>query len=452
MDLVTLKDGTSSWVDVCHAASVLWRASESPNMHDLLKSLKARYSDPALTAVGLHTGLNNSRRGVVMCTKESIIITFEGSHRDELGKNLWTDGKGPNFWDLPYPVYIEGNRVHSFFHDMWCGMQEATFDALGDAVQSVLARGAEPKQIIVAGLAFTDLLNHIRNTYGSASPSPQSWATDSNLGSLVQHLTFCAVAAADQGYYTILNELYERYQIRAWDFMNHLDWTVHAHHFAFRSWRGHRYILPDAVIGRFKGEFGPQGHGMLGYLKAAEWMAEHGTDQVFHLTRLSFAIVNLKPLLPGHVLVSPRRVVPRFNDLSATEVQDLFATVQRVSRMVERVFGASALNIAIQDGVDAGQSVPHVHAHIIPRKKNDLEAQGGTDAIYGMMESEDADLNKQLKAKEQAAQAQLAEDEKMGRFPAVDNDSRKPRSDEEMEREAQWLAEEMAKEEHMQDA
>jgi bis(5'-adenosyl)-triphosphatase len=170
-------------------------------------------------------------------------------------------------------------------------------------------------------------------------------------------------------------------------------------------------------------------------------------NQVFHLSRLSIAIVNLKPLLPGHVLVSPRRVVPRFNDLSAAEVQDLFLTVHRVSRMVERVYGASSLNIAIQDGVDAGQSVPHVHAHIIPRRKDDLEEQGGTDAIYEMMESEDADLSKQLKEKERLAKAELAEEEKKGKFPAVDNDSRKPRSDEEMQKEAEWLAEEMTKDE-----
>ncbi|KAH7072456.1 HIT-like domain-containing protein [Paraphoma chrysanthemicola] len=176
------------------------------------------------------------------------------------------------------------------------------------------------------------------------------------------------------------------------------------------------------------------------------------TSQVFHLTRLSFAIVNLKPLLPGHVLVSPRRVVPRFNDLSAAEVQDLFITVQRVSRMVERVFGASSLNIAIQDGADAGQSVPHVHAHIIPRKKDDLEEKGGTDAIYGMMESEDADLNKLLQAKEAAAKAALAEEERRARFPAVDNDSRQPRSDEEMQEEATWLAEEMLKDDQAETA
>ncbi|KAJ6195109.1 HIT-like domain-containing protein [Bipolaris maydis] len=157
------------------------------------------------------------------------------------------------------------------------------------------------------------------------------------------------------------------------------------------------------------------------------------TTQVFHLTRLSFAIVNLKPLLPGHVLVSPRRVVPRFNDLSTAEVHDLFVAVQRVSRMVERVFAASSLNIAIQDGVDAGQSVPHVHVHIIPRTKADLDHKGGSDAIYAMLDSDDANLSKQLAHK--------------ARFPAVDNDSRKPRSDDEMQKEAEWLAQEMAKDE-----
>lgn len=114
--------------------------------------------------------------------------------------------------------------------------------------------------------------------------------------------------------------------------------------------------------------------------------------------------------------------------------------------MVERVFTASSLNIAIQDGVDAGQSVPHVHAHIIPRKKDDLEHRGGTDAIYEMMESEEAHLGQQMQGKE-ASQAELADVEQRAKFPAVDNESRKPRSNEEMQKEAEWLAKEMAKDE-----
>jgi len=163
-------------------------------------------------------------------------------------------------------------------------------------------------------------------------------------------------------------------------------------------------------------------------------------QQVFHVTPLSYALVNLKPLLPGHVLVSPLRVVPRFNDLSTAEVQDLFLTVQRVSRTIERVYDSTALNIAIQDGKDAGQSVPHVHAHIIPRKRDDLPEP---DAIYNMMEGEEGDVGRHLKENEES---KAAGEEHRAKFPAVDADeARTPRSDEVMEREAQWLAEEMAK-------
>lgn len=129
-------------------------------------------------------------------------------------------------------------------------------------------------------IAFTDILESIRRTWGSLSASPRSWAQDEEFGSLVQHLTFAAVAAGDQGYYTVLNQLYETYRIRAWDFLNHRDLTVHAHHPRFRSWRGYRYILPDAVVRLFAKDFSGNGHGILGYLKVAGWIAENGTDQV----------------------------------------------------------------------------------------------------------------------------------------------------------------------------
>ena len=50
------------------------------------------------------------------------------------------------------------------------------------------------------------------------------------------------------------------------------------------------------------------------------------------------------------------------------EHADLFQSVRVVSNVLEKYYSADALNIAIQDGKDAGQSVPHVHVHILPRK------------------------------------------------------------------------------------
>ena len=103
--------------------------------------------------------------------------------------------------------------------------------------------------------------------------------------------------------------------------------------------------------------------------------------------------------------------------------------------MIERVYGASSLNIAIQDGADAGQSVPHLHTHIIPRKRRDLDEQGGNDAIYGMLEGEEGDVGKHLR------------ENSAGRpkFPAVGDKARNPRSETEMAEEAQRLASEMEK-------
>ncbi|KAJ5554859.1 hypothetical protein N7535_007303 [Penicillium sp. DV-2018c] len=170
------------------------------------------------------------------------------------------------------------------------------------------------------------------------------------------------------------------------------------------------------------------------------------TPQVFYTTPLTFALVNLKPILPGHVLVSPRRIVPRVTDMTPAETTDLFLTVRRVGRMIERVYGATSLNIAIQDGVHAGQSVPHVHAHIIPRKKADLDHKGGTDAVYDLLDGDEGDLGRAFagdKGENGEGGNGNGERGRRSRFPVVDNEARKPRSEEEMSAEAEMLAREM---------
>ncbi|VAI30192.1 unnamed protein product [Triticum turgidum subsp. durum] len=91
--------------------------------------------------------------------------------------------------------------------------------------------------------------------------------------------------------------------------------------------------------------------------------------EVFHATPLSYAMVNLRPLLPGQ----------RFTDLSTDETSDLWVTAKEVGVRLEQYHKASSLTFAIQDGPQAGQTVPHVHIHVIPRKKGDFE---NNDEIY----------------------------------------------------------------------
>ncbi|KAL1922516.1 uncharacterized protein VTP21DRAFT_10055 [Calcarisporiella thermophila] len=106
-------------------------------------------------------------------------------------------------------------------------------------------------------------------------------------------------------------------------------------------------------------------------------------SEVFYQSKLSLGLVNLKPIVPGHVLVISRRVVPRFTELSSEEVSDLWVSAQTVAKVIEKEYNAESLTFAIQDGYAAGQTVPHVHIHILPRRKNDFARN---DDIYHELE------------------------------------------------------------------
>ncbi|CAM2116576.1 unnamed protein product [Caretta caretta] len=79
------------------------------------------------------------------------------------------------------------------------------------------------------------------------------------------------------------------------------------------------------------------------------------------------------------VLVCPLRPVERFRDLRPEEVVDLFQTTQIVGNVVEKHFCGTSLTISIQDGPEAGQTVKHVHVHVLPRKVGDFSRN---DSVY----------------------------------------------------------------------
>jgi bis(5'-adenosyl)-triphosphatase len=93
---------------------------------------------------------------------------------------------------------------------------------------------------------------------------------------------------------------------------------------------------------------------------------------VFHTTELSYCFVNLSPVVPGHVLVAPKQERRRMNDMTEAETSDLLIVGRFVARITERVYGASASTFVVQDGVDAGQTVPHVHLHVMPRRPGEI--------------------------------------------------------------------------------
>ena len=98
----------------------------------------------------------------------------------------------------------------------------------------------------------------------------------------------------------------------------------------------------------------------------------------------SYAFVNLRPLVPGHVLVIPHANVPLLADLTDEAYLDLWKTVRVVQAILRLQYpAATAFNVAVQDGRDAGQSVPHAHVHVLPRVAGDYEPN---DQIYTDLE------------------------------------------------------------------
>lgn len=157
-------------------------------------------------------------------------------------------------------------------------------------------------------------------------------------------------------------------------------------------------------------------------------------SQVFFKSKYTYALVNLKPLVPGHVLVVPLRTsVLRFGDLTGAESVDYMNSLQLVHRFIKYHYKADALNIAIQDGPEAGQSVPHLHTHVIPRYATD----GYGDSIYKKLE----DLDLESAYSNFFRRKELAQ--KSGGFKPPDDDSRDARSVEVMAREALVLREKL---------
>ena len=79
--------------------------------------------------------------------------------------------------------------------------------------------------------------------------------------------------------------------------------------------------------------------------------------------------LDVRPVFPGHVLLVPRLHCETLTDLPLDDVGPLFTTVQRLSSAVERGLGADGTFVAMNNRVS--QSVPHLHVHVVPRRRKD---------------------------------------------------------------------------------
>lgn len=97
---------------------------------------------------------------------------------------------------------------------------------------------------------------------------------------------------------------------------------------------------------------------------------------------LAFAHFDTYPVSAGHCLVITRRHIAEYFGATAEEKAAIWELVDRVRPIIDRKFGPDGYNVGVNIGAAAGQSIPHLHIHVIPRYAGDVEnPQGGVRGV-----------------------------------------------------------------------
>ena len=100
-------------------------------------------------------------------------------------------------------------------------------------------------------------------------------------------------------------------------------------------------------------------------------------DRIINSNVLGFVIRDGFPISPGHTLIIPKRHVGSFFEISKEERDALLDLLDQAKKVIAKELSPDSFNIGINDGPAAGQTVPHLHIHLIPRFKGDQEDPRG---------------------------------------------------------------------------
>ncbi|MCX6722151.1 MAG: HIT family protein [Candidatus Staskawiczbacteria bacterium] len=93
--------------------------------------------------------------------------------------------------------------------------------------------------------------------------------------------------------------------------------------------------------------------------------------KTIYKNKLVFAFPTNIPITPGHTLICPVRHISKIDDLTVNEFKAINALIIKIKNSLIKSFGAEGFNIAWNEGISAGQSVSHLHIHIVPRRAGD---------------------------------------------------------------------------------
>jgi diadenosine tetraphosphate (Ap4A) HIT family hydrolase len=95
-------------------------------------------------------------------------------------------------------------------------------------------------------------------------------------------------------------------------------------------------------------------------------------DRIVEAGEHAFVVLDAFPVSPGHSLVISRRHVADIFDLTVTEISEIIQLLGSTRRRIDQMLQPTGYNVGVNVGRDSGQTVMHVHVHVIPRYPGDV--------------------------------------------------------------------------------
>jgi len=106
-------------------------------------------------------------------------------------------------------------------------------------------------------------------------------------------------------------------------------------------------------------------------------------ERVLSETKKSLVIRDGFPVSEGHTLIILKRHIPSIFEATPEEQTDIYATLEDAKKQLDETLNPDGYNIGINDGISAGQTVMHLHVHLIPRYSGDQkDPRGGVRWIF----------------------------------------------------------------------
>ncbi len=104
---------------------------------------------------------------------------------------------------------------------------------------------------------------------------------------------------------------------------------------------------------------------------------ESPKNKIIAESSLAFAIYDGFPVNEGHILVIPKRHFGSFFDATEQEINEIYDLLNKCKAILDNKYHPTGYNVGVNVGYDGGQTIMHLHIHLIPRYKGDVENPRG---------------------------------------------------------------------------